>query len=313
MNRNRKSGRRGLVLLLGSAVTLVATPAAEAVAAATTPSNNVPVKCASAKPAYAMLASQMAAKITQSLSTSQSTVGLSLADDKTGVLCWYHSARHFYAASVVKVTILGALLRKAEEEHRYLTSTEVREARLMISQSNNDAATALWNDVGLHFMQHFLNLAGMRQTKLSHAWGLTLITAHDERLLLKLLSYKNSVLDDPSRSYALNLMAHVITSQRWGVPAGAPASVTVHVKNGWLPYPATIWEINSIGTFTTKTRTYMIAMLTYNNPTMAYGVSTIENAATVIHTLLNPGERASVPRSTPNSSWGRPDETIPKR
>jgi len=312
MKRNWKSHKRGTVLLLGSAVVLAATPAATALAAAT-PSNSGSVKCTSAKPAYASLASQMATKITQSLSTSQSNVGLSLSDDKTGVLCWYHSARHFYAASVIKVTILGALLRKAEEQHRYLTQTEASEARRMITQSDNNAATALWNDVGYDFMQHFLNLAGMRQTKLDHAWGLTQITAHDERLLLKLLSYKNNVLDDPSRSYELGLMAHVISSQRWGVPAGAPASVTVHVKNGWLPYPGTIWEINSIGTFTTSRRTYMIAMLTYNNPTMAYGVSTIENAATVIHTLLNPGERASVPRSTPNSSWGRPDETIPKR
>jgi len=312
MKRNWKWHHRRLVLLLGSAVVLAATPAAEALAAAT-PGNSASVKCTSAKPAYASLASQMATKITQSLSTSQSIVGLSLSDDKTGVLCWYHSARHFYAASVVKVTILGALLRKAEEQHRYLTQTEANEARLMITQSDNHAATALWNDVGYDFMQHFLNLAGMRQTKLDHAWGLTLITAHDERLLLKLLSYKNDVLDDPSRSYALNLMAHVISSQRWGVPAGAPASVTVHVKNGWLPYPGTIWEINSIGTFTAPRRTYMIAMLTYNNPTMAYGVATIENAATVVHRLLNPGERASVPRSTPNSSWGRPDETIPGR
>jgi beta-lactamase class A len=291
---------------------LAATPAAAAIGAATR-NTSTSVQCTSAKPANASLASQLAAKISQSLSTSQSTVGLKLADDKTGITCWYHAAKHFYAASVVKVTILGALLRKAEEQHRYLTTREASEARLMITESDNDAATALWNDVGYHFMQHFLNLAGMQQTKLNPAWGLTQITAHDELLLLRLLSYKNKVLDDPSRSYALNLTAHVIASQRWGVPAGAPASVTVHVKNGWLPYPGTIWEINSIGIFTSSHRTYRIAMLTYGNPTMAYGVTTIENAAMVIHGLLNPGERASVPRSAPSRSWGIPDETVPRR
>jgi hypothetical protein len=46
---------------------------------------------------------------------------------------------------------------------------------------------------------------------------------------------------------------------------------------------------------------------------MAYGITTIENAAVVIHQLLNPGTQASVPRSTPSSSWGTPDETIPRR
>ncbi len=108
-------------------------------------------------------------------------------------------------------------------------------------------------------------------------------------------------------------MANVIASQRWGVPAGAPNTVMVHVKNGWLPYPGNDWVINSVGIFTTKHRTYTIAMLTYGNPSMAYGIDTIESAAEVIHTLLNPGNVARVPRSTPNSSWGVPDETVPRR
>ena len=303
---------RGLVALLGSAVMLAAIPAAEAATAAPS-TGSTSVSCASATPANASLAKHLAAKISQSLSSRQSTVGLSLVDNKTRISCWYNSTRHFYAASVVKVTILGALLRLAEEQHRYLTSTEAHEARLMITQSDNDAATALWNELGLRFMQHFLNLAGMRQTKLNQAWGLTLITAHDERLLLKLLTVPNGVLDKPSRSYALGLMADVIASQRWGVPAGAPASVTVHVKNGWLPYPGTVWEINSIGAFTATHRTYIIVMLTYGNPTMAYGVTTIEGAAEVIHALLNPGMAAAVPPSRPAPGWGIPDEHIARR
>jgi beta-lactamase class A len=310
MKWNKKCS--GLALLVGSAVLLTAAPAAVAAGAAT-PSTSASVSCVSSIPAKASLAKQMASKISQSLSGRRSIVGLSLRDTKTGVLCWYHSARQFYAASVVKVTILGALLRKAEEQHRYLTSTEAKDARLMITQSDNAAATALWNDVGYSFMQHFLNLAHLRQTKLNHAWGLTLITAHDERLLLGLLTAHNTVLDDPSRTYALGLMAQVVASQRWGVPAGAPASVTVHVKNGWLPYPGSVWEINSIGAFTATGRTYAIAILTYGNSSMAYGITTIENAAVVIHHLLNPGTQASVPRSTPSSSWGTPDETIPRR
>jgi hypothetical protein len=81
-------------------------------------------------------------------------------------------------------------------------------------------------------------------------WGLTQITASDETLLLRLLLEENPVLDTSSRSYALSLMAHVIASQRWGVPAGAPARLTAHVKNGWLPLPTHGWRIHSIGCFT---------------------------------------------------------------
>src|SRR5258708_21655843 len=268
---DRRLWSRGLVVLLSAATTLIAVPSGRAITVARPPSSGV--QCVSRSSEYAPLAKQMAAKITQSLLSSQSAVGLNLTDSKTGVTCWYHSTRHFYAASVVKVTILGALVRKAQEQHRYLSSTEANDARLMITRSDNASATALWNDVGYHFMQHFLNLAGMRQTLLSHAWGLTLITAHDEMLLLGLLSAKNTVLENPSRSYALNLMASVIASQRWGVPAGAPASVTVHVKNGRLPYPGSIWEINSIGTFTTPRPSYMLVVGTYRNPSMAHGAA----------------------------------------
>jgi hypothetical protein len=54
-------------------------------------------------------------------------------------------------------------------------------------------------------------------------------------------------------------------------------------------------------------------MLTYGNPSMAYGVDTIERAAEVIHALLNPGKHATVPPSTPNPTWGIPDEPITGR
>lgn len=255
----------------------------------------------------------MAAEIARKLRARGTAIGLNLTDstdDKTGVTCWYQSAKRFYAASVIKVTILGALLRKTQEQNRQLTATEKHRAWLMITQSDNNAANALWADVGYKFMQHFLDLAGLKQTRLDPHWGLTLITAHDELTLLTLISGVNQVLDKPSRVYARYLMAHVTRSQRWGVPAGAPTSMTVQVKNGWLPYPGSDWEINSIGTFTNPHRAYLIVMLTHGNPSMAYGINTIEGTAEVIHALLNPGAHPTVPPSTPDPTWGIPDEPI---
>jgi hypothetical protein len=265
---------------------------------------------------YDTLAVKMAHDIDARLTGRVSTVGLKEIDSGTGITCTYHAAWHFYAASVIKATILGALLRMAQEQNRHLTARERRLAWLMITQSNNDAATALWNEVGPRRMQHFLNLAAMTQTKLAHAWGLSLLTAHDEILLLKLLSRPNRILSLSSRVYAQYLMSHVISSQRWGVPAGAPTSVTVHVKNGWLPYPVSNnWEINSVGFFrsTKPFRVYEIAMLTHHNATMAYGIDTIEGAARVIHRDLHPGATSVILPSVPNPSWGIPDEPIPVR
>lgn len=310
MVQNLKFASFGVILLVSSALTLAATPAART-AATTTPL----VRC-TAGAARPSLASKMAAQIAKQLRGRGTAIGLNLTDstdNKTGVTCWYRSTEHFYAASVIKVTILSALLRKTQEQNRQLTAREKHEAWLMITQSDNNAANALWADVGYKVMQHFLDLAGMKQTRLDPHWGLTRITAHDELTQLTIISGSNKVLTKPSRIYARYLMAHVTPSQRWGVPAGAPKTATVHVKNGWLPYPGSAWEINSIGTFTNTHRAYLIVMLTYGNPSMAYGIDTIESAAEVIHALLNPGTHATVPSSTPNPTWGIPDEPIPSR
>jgi hypothetical protein len=130
-------------------------------------------------------------------------------------------------------------------------------------------------------------------------------------LLLKLLTSRNSVLTGKSRDYVLALMARVVSSQRWGVTAGAPASVTGHVKNGWLPLQTHGWRINSIGSFSGHGRDYMIVMLTMDNPTMAYGIDTIQGAAEVINRELNPGVTDIVPPASPAPSWGTPDEPVP--
>lgn len=318
----------GAMISLGVALALIAsTPAGAATSgtaragvglarSAAAPQASPQVNCVASNHTYDRLATRMANDIDARLAGRASTVGLKEIDSKTGVTCAYHQTWHFYAASVIKVTILGALLRMAQEQGRNLTATEKRRAWLMITQSDNDAATALWNEVGMRRMQHFLNLAKMTQTVLAHAWGLSLLTAHDEILLLTLLSGPNRILSLKSRVYAQYLMSHVISSQRWGVPAGAPDSVTVHVKDGWLPYPVSSnWEINSIGFFIARKpyRNYEIAMLTHANPSMAYGIETIEATAEAIHHDLNPGTQAVIPESVPNPTWGIPDEPIPSK
>ena len=241
-----------------------------------------------------------------------SSIAVAVSAPAVGLTCSLYGARHFDSASVVKVTILGAILRKALDQHRLLTYTEAVRLRAMITRSDNAAASALWAELGHRYLQHFLNLAGMTHTILGPGgvWGLTQITAPDEILLLRLLLKPNAVLSPNSRSYALRLMAQVIPSQRWGVPAGAPTSLTVHVKNGWLPRATHGWRIHSIGCFTGRGGGYSIVVLTQDNPSMTYGITTVEAIARVINRDLNPGARARVPASRPFPSWGTPDEPM---
>ena len=236
------------------------------------------------------LAARLSADIQRALRGRAGDYAVAVYDTVTGVSCRADSYRQFASASIVKAIILAALLRWHQETGTPLSSWENHEATLMITQSDNDAATDLWDEAGVSRLQHFLDLAQMDQTRLGDDgyWGLTQVTAHDEMLLLKLLTRPNSVLTAASRAYQLGLMARVISSQRWGTPAGAPAGIDVHVKNGWLP-ESSGWHVNSIGAFTGKGRNYLIAVLTDDNPSEQYGIDTIEAVARVVHRDLNQG------------------------
>ena len=270
----------GSVAVAPSAGAVPVVPSAGAVAASS-------AICRSSS--HASLAAQLSRDIERALHGRRSSVALGVNDPAEGLQCWLHSSERFDSASVVKVTILGALLRRAEDRHKYLTSTEAAEARAMITRSDNDAASHLWADVGRRYMQHFLDVAGMTQTSLGPGpyWGLTQITARDEMRLLRLLVTTNKLFDTMSRDYALGLMARVIPSQRWGVTAGAPRGLTAHVKNGWLPLATHGWRIHSTGCFTGHGGGYCIVVLTQDNPTMSYGIATIESIARAINRDLN--------------------------
>src|SRR5580698_2697918 len=244
--------------------------------------------CTSAKPPK--LAARISRGVLAALAgRKDSSAGLTVTDANEDLTCAYHATWHFVSASVIKATIISALLLK-EGGPSGLTKAQHALAWQMITQSNDDAAQDLWTEVGMTAMQKFLNKAGMTHTRLNDAWGLTLLTPHDEMTLLKVLTYPGKVLSTASRDYALWLMSKVIPSQQWGVPAGAPSHVTVHVKNGWLPYPnlslsASDWHVNSIGTFTGKGISYQIVVLTepHGSQTESYGIATIQAAAEVIN------------------------------
>jgi Beta-lactamase enzyme family len=313
---SRKAGlvmALGLPTVLGAAVMASVAPAAAQAsrAAGSSAAATAPAICKSAS--HPALAARVSKGIVAAMAGRSSVVGLTVDDRVTGLTCKYHPYWHFDSASVVKVTILSALLRKLEQEHRSLTAEQRELATEMITVSDNDAASTLWAETGRPSLQHFLDLAGMKETDLGPGgyWGLTEITAHDELTLLKLLTSKNSVLTTANRDYVLGLMARVVSYERWGVPAGAPTDVTVHVKNGWLPLATHGWRINSIGSFSGHGKNYMIVVLTDDNPTMAYGVDTVQGIAEVINHALNPGAASVIPAAAPNRSWGTPDEQIP--
>ncbi|MEV6024260.1 serine hydrolase [Streptomyces sp. NPDC052036] len=293
--------RRARVLGAGIAAgILIPSVAAATPASATTPT----VSCTSGKTG---LAAKLQKDITAALADRKGTVAVGLYDRSTNTTCSLRATSAYDSASVVKVTVLATLLWDAKKHNRYLTDRENTLATAMITKSDNDATSTLWRQLGLTKVKGFLAAAGMTQTKpgANGYWGLTQITVQDEQKLLKLITAKNSVLSDNSRAYILKLMGKVISSQRWGTPAGAPSGVSVHVKNGWLSRATHGWRVHSVGTFNGAGHDYMITVLTQDNSTMDYGVTTIQNVAKAIHKDLVPtvsAKTAYVPTSTPQEA-----------
>ena len=231
------------------------------------------------------LAAKVSRDVKAALAGRSSTVGIYVSDSKSGVICSYNGSRHFDSASVVKATIMGALLRRAQEQHRGLTSWESSTLHRMITESDNTAATNLWNSVGRTRFKAYLKLAGMTTTVPGSGgyWGLTQIDARDEVKLLNTFDDNHSVLSAKWRAYALKLMSEVIPSQRWGVPYGAPKGSLVSNKNGWLPRATRAWRVHSIGAVTGDGRDYQTAVLSDRDPTMQYGITTIERITKVVN------------------------------
>jgi hypothetical protein len=207
-------------------------------------------------------------------------------DMRTGRTWTLGGGRPQAEASVVKVDILETLLAR---DSGGLPAAVGPLAAKMITDSDNDAATALWQTAGgAAGISSYNSAAGLARTVPSSCvrcpgfawpgWGLTTTTPADQIALLRQLADPGALLSPAARRYALSLLEHVTPSQRWGVTGGVPAGVTVALKNGWLPLNAagTDWQVNSVGWVSGGGRDYLLAVLTTGNPSEQYGITTID-------------------------------------
>jgi Beta-lactamase enzyme family len=198
-------------------------------------------------------------------------------------------------ASVVKLDVLETLLAERDRSGTGLSASDQTLAGEMIEDSDNDAATSLWYEVGgASGIRSFNSAAGLADTVPSTCvncagfpwpgWGLTTTVPADQLTLLRALVEPNPLLTDAERSYALSLMEDVTPDQRWGVSGGVPAQATVALKNGWLPLNSadSDWQINSVGWVSGSGRDYLIAVLTTGNPTEQYGIDTIDQLSAMV-------------------------------
>lgn len=209
-------------------------------------------------------------------------VGVAVADISTGATAAYNGTTEFVTASIVKIDILATLLYQLQQADQVITAGEQELAATMIENSDNDAATDLYDDVGgAQAMDDANQVFGLTETTVGTDgyWGLTTTTADDQIQLLRLIFTRPSPLSAASQEYIQELMSHVEVDQQWGIPAAADPGTQFMVKNGWLPNPSR-WEINSIGELVHDGQTLLIAVLSSDNASANNGISLVEAVAT---------------------------------
>jgi Beta-lactamase enzyme family len=191
------------------------------------------------------------------------------------------------SASIIKVLIAEVLL--ARSTPALIRTPEItNQLAPMLEFSSNSAASTLWSAEGsAPGITKFGDEIGLTETVSSSCvecpgfawpgWGLTTTTPIDQLKVLENLVLPSTTLSANAQGQILSLMANVTPSEHWGISAGPPPTSQVWLKNGWLPISGTTeWQINSVGVVMATRHEYLVALLSSNNPTMDYGITTLE-------------------------------------
>jgi hypothetical protein len=187
----------------------------------------------------------------------------------------------FPSASVSKAMLLVAILRRARG--RELTPAERELLRPMVTASDNDAADAVYAQVGDAGLAAVGEAAGMRRLALAGAWSEAGLTPADQaRLFLRL----DAVVPARHRRYARRLLSEVVAWQRWGIPevvARRPGAAA-YFKGGWRP-----GLTHQVALVERGPRRIALAVMTSGGPDMAYDEDTI---AGIARRVLPPAPRS---------------------
>ncbi|MGH2982539.1 MAG: serine hydrolase [Solirubrobacterales bacterium] len=199
------------------------------------------------------------------------TVSFAIVGER-GNLRGLRPRRQFHSASVVKVMLMVGYLRRRSVRNRRLHGGDRALLGPMIQRSDNATATAVYGLVGSTGLRRLARAARMRDFHPDAVWGLTRITARDQALFMFRL---RRFIPRRHRRYALRLLSHIVTHQRWGIPPARPRGWRVYFKGGFVP-AAGGWRINQVARLTRRGHKLGIAVLSHGNPTLDYGAKTVQ-------------------------------------
>lgn len=194
--------------------------------------------------------------------------------DQNGRLRGYRKWRVAPSASVLKPMLMVAYLNRSEVRDRALTDYDRSLLGPMIRWSDNVTAERVLSIVGAAGLYRVARRADMVHFRVRSPWGLSEITAGDQaRFFYRIERY----IPERHRAYARYLLSHIVTSQRWGIPAAVPAGWKVFFKGGWGSGTGRV--THQVARLESGYGRVAVAVLTEYNPDHAYGTRTIRGVA----------------------------------
>lgn len=193
--------------------------------------------------------------------------------DSEGRMSGAHLHRTFVSASVVKAMLLVAYLRLLAAEHRGLDGGSRALLAPMIQLSDNDAATAIYLRVGDDRLRALARHTGMSDFSVSGYWSGARISAADQA---RYFFAMESAIPRRFRPFARHLLSHIASYESWGIPAVArPRGWRVFFKGGWRGTERG-QLVHQVARLQRPRLRLAIAVMTDGDPSMGYGIDTIE-------------------------------------
>lgn len=198
--------------------------------------------------------------------------------DSQGRMRGRHLHRTFVCASVVKAMLLVAYLRQVAEDHGHLDEAARSLLQPMIHYSDNEAASAVMDLDGDEGLLALAKHAGMTDfsIEVEGDWGSAQISAADQA---RFFFEMDSLVPARFRHYADHLLSHVAGYESWGIPAVArPRGWTAFYKGGWRGTERG-QLVHQIARLRDPQGRIAIAVMTDGDPSMEYGIESIEGVA----------------------------------
>jgi hypothetical protein len=188
-----------------------------------------------------------------------------------------------WTASTIKLAIATDLLERQQAKEITLDAADKANLDKALINSDNDAATALWNKYdGAGMLERFRSRYGMSSLAVIDGyetfWRNLRCSAED---LQHLMTYVLETLDATSRSYLVTTLRKVAGNQHWGVWA-AGSGLKPGNKDGWAEKPVNgrnVWVTHTVG-FAGDGERYVVAAMYEQKPggTLEKGAHAVSDA-----------------------------------